>query len=347
VSRPLVGLLIAVLATFVAAPSASLAASNTLSAATITPTSGPVGTVVTLAVTYDGSHPASAVTATVAGISLPLARVSGTTSSGRWSGTVTLPAGSWPVTFRAVTARGKAPTLDGFVIVISAAPAAPPAPRQAASDPPAPAPAPGGGTTTAAPPATPAPVPAVSPNSNPAELPTSEPQPSAAVTAAPTEGNGGALPSAPAALPSDPDTGFGGGAPGAVSGSSASQLAPTQRASASEPPTLATDSESADSWLMAMAVTLGITGACLLVIAFGGFLFGRRREPEEETAAEWPVQADDPIVAALGISPETALRARRARRLRDSLDERASRTANPPAAPPIGNPSRRGTRRGR
>jgi hypothetical protein len=99
-------------------------------------------------------------------------------------------------------------------------------------------------------------------------------------------------------------------------------------------PVPATELAGGDASTLPTAMMLAIALASLLAAAGIGMLVaGRRRQ--ETTAASTTArdasipEADDPIVAAMGIAPETALRARRARRLRDSMDERAARGVGP------------------
>lgn len=364
-SRPLVGLLIAVLVTFVAAPSTSLAAANSLSAAAVSPTSGGPGTVVTLAVTYTGSHPATSVRAMVGAITVPLVRTSGTENEGRWSGATTPPVGTWRVTFTARTDQGNAPSLDGATVTILAAVAPPSVSPKLSIAPSASEPigdgangndGSGDGAGGApAPAATSQAAPAAPPSANPVPPPTTRPNVTASRSAAPAGENGTAQPpSAAASSPSDTSEAMEGRSAPAVprasasSASSASHVSPSLSGTGSSAPVPGRASRGEDAWLLPTIMTLTVTLASLLAIAGAGMLLSGRRRQETEAASAPSVSlpaADDPIVAAMGIAPETALRARRARRLRDALDERAATESalselDPPVKPTRTRPRR-------
>ena len=352
-SRPLAGLLIAILATFAAAPSTVFAAANTLADPHVSPAGGTAGTVITLAVSYTGSHGTDAVTASVGGRMVPLARVSGTARAGRWSGAAVPPIGTWPVVFSAAPSKGNQPVLPGTSITIAAAPVVPtvgpsvgPAPGGGAASAPAAtaAPAPGSGegdpAATQAPGGAVQPAP-VAPSTDPVPVTTAQPA-AGAGTVAPTGGNGAAPappsvgdPSTPSAATGGPGTSPGYGMPAASGG----HASPSQGSAGTPAPLPGTELGDRTPWVPAI-VTLGVTMAGLLALAgFAVWLAGRRRAAEETDQAgraaassasragmrvgrAGDLGSDDPIMGALGISPETALRARRARRLRDSLDRR-------------------------
>ncbi|MEO8510731.1 MAG: hypothetical protein ABI534_05765 [Chloroflexota bacterium] len=342
-SRPLVGLLIAVLATFVAAPSTSFAAANTLSAAVASPTSGSAGTVVSLAVDYDGAHPASSISASLGTLSVTLTLGSGTASAGRWTGVAAPPPGTWTVRFTARAAQGPATSLDGPTVTILAvapvpgiSPKVDAAPRtsEPISDGAAGEDGSGGSGGAQAPAVTPLAIPASPPAVDPIPPTTTQPLPAASASAAPAVPSEDQPPSAPAPRPADTSRAPDLGPAGARPASSAFDVAPSQRGAGSASPLPAAELAGGDTWTLPTVMSLAVTLACLLAIAGVGMLVAGRRRQETATAAmvEPGVsapEADDPIVAAMGIAPETALLARRARRLRDSMDERAARGVGP------------------
>jgi hypothetical protein len=117
------GVLIAFFAALLGAPSAVLAVPpNRLSAATVSPTSGSPNTILTFAVRYSSATGTASgtVTVTVAGRTLAMSRVSGTSSDGVYVVSATLPAGTWPTTFNAYPAGGHQPQLAGPQIRITA-----------------------------------------------------------------------------------------------------------------------------------------------------------------------------------------------------------------------------------
>lgn len=141
---------------------------NQLAAPSVTPRAGTTATTFVFSVTYDGRDPASSVAAIVAGQTVNLTLVSGTTSNGVWSGGAQLPAGNWAVNFSAVATRGNDPTTAGGTVQVAAPAPVPtpvptpvPPPTAAPTPPPlivAPPPTPPPGGPTAPAPATPTPV---------------------------------------------------------------------------------------------------------------------------------------------------------------------------------------------
>jgi hypothetical protein len=120
---------------------------NALSNAAVTPQSGSPTTTFVFLVSYVGDYPANSVDALVAGTTVSLARISGTSTSGRWRGTHILPVGSWPVTFQADASQKNDPAIAGPTVVVTA-----PTPSPTPTPPPTPKP-------TATPRLTPTPVP--------------------------------------------------------------------------------------------------------------------------------------------------------------------------------------------
>lgn len=135
---------------------------NQLLAPAVSPRVGTPATTFAFSVSYEGRDPASAVVAIVAGQTVNLVLVSGTTTSGAFRGESQLPAGIWTVTFRADAERGNDPTADGGTVQVDA-PTPIPTPSPAPTLPPAivsPAPTPLPAGPIASMPATQAPSPA-------------------------------------------------------------------------------------------------------------------------------------------------------------------------------------------
>lgn len=112
-------LVLATVAALLGAPSLASAAGNDLSNPSVSPTSGTVTTVFTLRVRYDGKIPASTVSVAVAGLSLPMARISGSLAEGTWAVSTLLPAGTWTPTFSSSAGRGNTGTVTGPVISVT------------------------------------------------------------------------------------------------------------------------------------------------------------------------------------------------------------------------------------
>jgi hypothetical protein len=113
--------ILAMLAALVVAPSSVFAvAPNELRSPVVTPAAGTTATLFALSVGYRSSagNPASAVTATVAGMTISLSLTSGTATDGTWTGSTTLPAGSWMVTFHASVAKGRQPSISSGPLTV-------------------------------------------------------------------------------------------------------------------------------------------------------------------------------------------------------------------------------------
>lgn len=114
-------LLLAILAALLGAPSAALAAPpNAVTAPLVTPPAGTTATTFGFSVQYVSAagNQATGVTATVAGRTLVLQLTAGTATAGTWTGSATLPAGSWPVMFRAAAAKGPEATVAGPTVSV-------------------------------------------------------------------------------------------------------------------------------------------------------------------------------------------------------------------------------------
>jgi hypothetical protein len=192
------------------APSAVSAEGNLLRAAEVSPRTGTAATVFGFRVTYEGRFAASGVRVVVANLSLPMARTSGTASSGTWATSSTLPPGAWAVTFLATTAQGNAPALGAGTVTVAGGTGPTPIPT-AGWSPDLPGP-----IATPAPSVAPAPVspPPASPTTAPAVPGASSPAASDDPGLAPTASGGGA--GAASVAPVVPGTdGSGDGAPAA------------------------------------------------------------------------------------------------------------------------------------
>ena len=122
--------MVGLIVTFGVAVSASAAPADAkLTAPTVTPLTGTTSTVFMFSVHFIGSasDPAISVSASVPGSSLALSLASGDLRNGTWTGSRTLSAGSWPVTFGSVSSKGTNPSAAGPTLVVSG-PTATPAP---------------------------------------------------------------------------------------------------------------------------------------------------------------------------------------------------------------------------
>jgi hypothetical protein len=123
------GLLLALAVVNLATPGTAAAAAAKLTGGTVTPTTGTTATAFQFSVHFVGSatDEAVTVTASVAGATVALS-LSGTPRNGTWTGSSTLPVGSWPVTFTAISSGGTNPTLGPTATVVVTAPTPPPTP---------------------------------------------------------------------------------------------------------------------------------------------------------------------------------------------------------------------------
>lgn len=360
--RPARGLLVmAIVAALWGAPSSVSAAASELSAPQVSPTSGSLTTVFSFRVRYDGAFAATSVTVSVAGLTVPMALESGSLTAGWWSGSTRLPEGTWPTTFRATPAQGKAPSVSGPVV--SVGPAKPsPTPSDAAppSSGTAPESAPADGLDSpTAPPAAPAP----SPEEATAEVLAGPAAPGTDPAGGGSEGANAPSQDGGEGTPASGSTGEGGErddsaatAPGAPAASPRSITAPGTDPALVEP---ASDTDRSNDRLRTDAMVtnvllVGLAGvASFAIIGTLLLVAGRRRERKPVASIATPSAvddarlrrvarssrqriADDPIVAALGIDDEMA--ARRAIR-------RARRREAHPATP--STPSTPSTRRSR
>jgi hypothetical protein len=298
--------ILAMLAALMTAPSAAFAAPpNELHAALVDPVAGTTTTPFRLAVSYrsGAGNAASAVTATIGGNQVSLTLTAGTPVSGVWSAVTRLPAGTWTVTYRAVTGKGPQPSASvGPVTVTSPTSPSPSAP----------------GTTTPS-------HDAAEPGGTPG---TSEPAPAA--TAQPTIGEGrpretarpaaSAATSSPAPAPGatgprgDGHAGRGSQRPNA----SASRAAAPVRSADPGPATEGTQPGRPAGELLGAVLLAGlIVVTAVALLGVGWILTGARRERATPTTADGATVASDPAVSAI---PTIEARARRRARLRTSDD---------------------------
>ena len=197
-----------VFAAVCALPAQTMAAQpNQLLSPSVSPGAGTPATTFFFSVRYEGRDPATSIVATVGGQTVGLTLVSGTTSSGTYSGASQLPAGTWTVTFIADAERGNDPVAAGGTVqVVAPTPVPTPIPPPPAATPPpvvvVPAPtAPPAGQTPAPAGQTPAPAPSGA-QASPADgtSPGSSGTPLAS-EAVPGTAGGGAFSAAPSAAP--------------------------------------------------------------------------------------------------------------------------------------------------
>lgn len=327
------GVLIAFFAALLGAPSTVLAAPpNALSAAAVSPTSGSTSTLFVFSVRYvsSGGNPARGVSVSVAGRTLAMSRVSGTSTNGTFRASATLPAGRWGTTFTAQPAQGPQPSLAGPTLA-AAAPATPaPTPYSA----PLPKTAPGSPTLVPAENTarSPAPETKSQPSSEPAIAnaapePSDVPQPAGApypVVATPSaEKASGSWPSAlPAPAAADATA-----TPAAPATVASPQGSRSSAAPASTGPLLP---GSQSPWSLLAIVVFGVAALAITGIAWLLVIDRRRHDDEDpltvragsfgrrgqrsaggaslaDTIAERAVRrsrldpSDDPIVAAMGL----------------------------------------------
>jgi hypothetical protein len=126
-----------------ATPAAGAPPATQLQNPTVTPLSGTIATLFQLSVQFQsGTTTATSAKASVASKSVPLSLTSGNSGHGTWTGSTTLPSGSWTVTFTAVSANGQnpAPVSAGPVLVTSPTPTPKPSPTTAPTPRPTPSP---------------------------------------------------------------------------------------------------------------------------------------------------------------------------------------------------------------
>ncbi len=314
------GLLVAIVAALLGAPSAVLAAPpNALSNASVQPGGGSTATTFTFRVHYSSraGNPAGTVTVSVGARTLRMNLLSGSTTDGTYQLSATLTEGSWTPVFRASPARGPQPSLNGPLIRVAAL-----------STP----------VLTPQPTPRPEPNPSAAPTISVVEPPDRSPAPTNDAAPGRFAGGGTSTPPAEPQPPKHPGSSeMPGDAPAPRGGKSSSDepvAAPSDRqrgGNASRPsPGAAPIGGIKDPWggsglpsISLLMVVFGVAAAALLT--FFWFLLGRRRRnPQDEAAAAAAAAthgaeavsqriaeraarrqrldpSDDPIVAALGL----------------------------------------------
>jgi len=133
-----IAFVVATVAAVLVAPTAAWAKSNQLSAPAVSPASGTTSTTFAFQVSYTG-FAAQSVSVAVAGMNLRMSLVSGSPTDGQFAVSSRLPAGRWPVSFSASSAKGPPASLAGPSIAVSSAAVSPPAPPAPSSSTPRPA----------------------------------------------------------------------------------------------------------------------------------------------------------------------------------------------------------------
>jgi hypothetical protein len=172
-------LLLALAVLNLATPANAAAAAAKLTGGVVTPTTGTTATVFQFSVHFVGTATDEAVTvsASVAGQTVGLS-LSGTPRNGTWTGSSTLPVGSWPVTFTSVSSGGTNPTFGPTAPVVVTAATPPPTPVPTARPTPRPTPPPAT--------ATPQPANSISPGVSPTPFGTTVTNPSGSPTGSET-----------------------------------------------------------------------------------------------------------------------------------------------------------------
>ncbi len=324
-----------VLAALSGAPSRASAGSNDLADPTVTPASGSTLTIFTFTVRYEGTFPATTVTAAIAGLDLAMTLVDGSMSAGTWAASSTLPAGTWATTFIAYAEQGNVASVTGPALTVTAADAGTPVPATPGT------PAPSGPERhmqASREPVT-ATEPATAPVSAPAEpAPSTGVEPSVATPSTPPD----ALVPAATAIPVTPATGTPSVGGLAVPAGSAASIGPSavavrsgtdsgQTTSISRPSADGSDElTGADDPIeeeTSIIVLIGFLGVGAVALFGTAMLIARRRragddaEPIAATAAAALQRrsvrrarqrmGEDPIMAAMGIGGQDKGKARR------------------------------------
>ncbi len=292
--------------------SARAAGPNELLAPSASPATGTTATSFTFTVRYRSSKewPALSVTASAAGKTMPLRRVSGNATNGTWSGSARLPAGNWVVTFSADAKQGPDPSVTGPTLRVTA-PAPQPTPKPTPKPTPRPTPKP---TPRPTPKPTPKPTPVstqVAALQPPPPSAVATPQPTSA-NEAPAPGGGGAnLTPSPKSSPSHRPS------PAGTEASGWSHASPGRLEAGPPGPGEGRDGGSVR---LDGLLPFVVAGAIVTLIgALAAWLLRRRADDEPEPSAPSqrtspaapprtrPRQAaanEDPILAALGVGRE-------------------------------------------
>lgn len=292
---------LAILAALLGAPSVALGAPpNRLAAPAVAPPSGTTETAFAFSVTYLSSagNPAESVTATVAARTLEMRLAAGTTVSGTWTASATLPAGSWPVTFRAFPSKGPQPEIAGPTVTVSAVAPPTPAPTLESKTDASPG-ASTGAETGAGASAAGDPLPAAT--STPAAGPAA-PGPGSGTTASTTSAAPAGSGTSGATPPSNP------AAPGASPAGTSKAPAPEASGAATDTgplPGRVVGSSSELAWRLMVGGLIAV--AAVAAVGTAWLILGRRRRDEEPAF-------DDAVPAAVPDAATSALLDRRSRR---------------------------------
>jgi hypothetical protein len=318
-------ILLAMLAALVGAPSpVSAVAPNALLNPAVTPATGTTATVFALSVNYRSlaGNPANAVTATVAGTTVPLSLVSGSATDGTWTGTTTLPAGSWIVTFHATVSKGRQPSISSGLVSVDLVVSPPPSipGSQPSSDANSPADAPST--------AQPRPRSSVNPSPSHAATPAS---------AVPRQSDGAAPGASEASSPRSPGHGR---APHGRSAVADSSTSPAGAAAQSAAPQGRGDAQGVGSDVVGLVLLFGIAGVAAVALLGAAWIVMTSRRDRGKPSL---VVADSGDQASEDI-PTVEQRAMRRARLRPSDDPilAALGLGEEAQAPPDGTPSDQG-----
>jgi hypothetical protein len=335
--RPL--LVLGVLTALLTAPSfASAAPPNQLLDGSVAPPAGTPSTPFVISVRYRSSSgtPATAVTATVAGRSIPLALSSGSAADGVWSAVTVLPAGSWMVRFSAKAGKGPQPSA-------SAGPVAVDAPATPSHEPSPDGTQPDGPGEPYESPATPAPRPASSSVQSSRPAPVERSAAPAPSNAAPTQSS-----STSRATPTGPSRRNGDPRP-SVGGTAATTTPAIADPVASAPGTTDGTAPATDGGLVGLILLMGLVGvAAVAILGAAWIALASRRDT---MASDMAASASDQAIAAIPTIDARAVRRARLRPSDDPIlaalglpDDRAD--TGPTAPSPGGDRTRARRRRG-
>ena len=302
-SRRRVALLLVIMAALAGAPSSvSAAAPNELTDATVLPASGDTSTLFFVTVHYasPAGNPATAVTVQVGGRQANLALISGTSTDGVWSGTISAAPGNWDVMVMAAVGKGPQPSLSAGSISVTGEPQPPPSP----SDSGPPAFGSGSGGSGGATPSTPAPAPAATP------------RPAAVATPAPAR-------SSPRSNPTQPPTHA---APGVAAvgpsrgGQGPTRTAPPEAAGSHDPAPQSLDASPTEGAAagptgvnddLSRLLFWGMLGVVAVALVGSSWIFfaGQRERRAAEATAE-PASTDPRLIAAAIVEQRVLRRAR-------------------------------------
>ncbi len=328
-------LVLLLLAALSGAPSRASAGSNALVDPTVTPGSGSTLTIFTFSVRYDGTFPATTVTAAVAGLDLAMALADGSMDAGTWVASSTLPAGAWATTFIAYAEQGNVATVTGPALTVAPADAVTPAP----ATPGTPGPShPQRNIETSREPASET-VPAGTPVAVPAQpAPSTDVEPSVVAPSSAPDASVPAGPALPVTAETDPPSvgglsvsagsvaSIGPSAAAARSGTASGQATGMTRPTANETGEAARAGDPIDEGT-SIIVLIGVLGVGAVALIGTATLVARRRrtaddeEPVAATAAAALQRrsvrrarqrmSEDPIMAAMGIGAEDQRKDRR------------------------------------